>query len=246
MIILTERCTGCGRCRAYCPAVAIRYDGLKSAIDQDLCYECGTCQRSAHCPTDALADSPGVYQYPRALRKYFSDPVATHVATGIPGRGTEESKSNDVTLRCGPGRVGVAIEIGRPTIGMTLRDAEKITRAIARAGVHRIEPHNPIHSMIADQTTGELKPELLGERVLSAIIEIQVARDELGGILRTLKEVAAEVDGVFCIDVFTIVEPRLKIPEEVLESIRAEGLTWRPNAKINMGLGRAAKPRTGS
>lgn len=246
MIILAEKCVGCGRCRAYCPAVAIRYDGLKSVIDQDVCYECGTCLRSAHCPADALADSPGVYQYPRALRKYFSDPVATHVATGIPGRGTEESKSNDVTLRCGPGRVGVAIEIGRPTIGMSLRDAEKITRAIARAGVHRIEPHNPIHSMIADQTTGDIKPELLGERVLSAIIEIQVARDELRGILRTLKEVAGEVDGVFCIDVFTIVEPRLKIPEEVLESLRAEGLTWRPNAKINMGLGRASSPRTGS
>jgi len=26
---------------------------------------------------------------------------------------------------------------------------------------------------------------------------------------------------------------------EVLESIREEGLTWRPNAKINMGMGRS-------
>ena len=118
-------------------------------------------------------------------------------------------------------------------------DIQKITRAIARAGVHKIEPHNPIHSMIADEATGDLKPEMLGERVLSAIIEINVKRDELRGILRTLKEVAKEVDSVFCIDACTIVEPGLKIPEEVLESIRAEGLTWRPNAKINMGLGRA-------
>ena len=243
MIILAERCVGCGRCRAYCPATAIRYEGLKSLIDQDVCYECGTCLRSAHCPTDALADSPHVYEYPRALRKYFSDPVATHVATGIPGRGTEESKSNDVTLRCGPGRVGVAVEIGRPTIGMSLLDVQKITRAIARAGVHRIEPHNPIHSMITDETTGDLKPELLGERVLSAIIEFQVARDELRGILRTLKEAARGIDSVFCIDVFTMVEPHLTIPEEVLESLRAEGLTWRPNAKINMGLGRRCKPK---
>ena len=239
MIIHEERCVGCGRCRAYCPTEAIRSEGLKSVIDQDICYECGTCLRSAHCPVDALADSPHVYEYPRALRKYFSDPVATHVATGIPGRGTEESKSNDVTLRCGPGRVGVAIEIGRPTIGMSLLDVQKITRAIARAGVHKIEPHNPIHSMIANEATGDLKPEMLGERVLSAIIEIQVERDQLRGILRTLKEVAKEVDSVFCIDAFTVVEPGLKIPEEVLEIIRAEGLTWRPNAKINMGLGRA-------
>ena len=241
MIIHEEKCVGCGRCRAYCPAVAIRYDGLKSTIDQDVCYECGTCLRAAHCPVDALADSPHVYEYPRALRKYFSDPVATHALTEIPGRGTEESKSNDVTLRCGPGRVGVAVEVGRPTLGMSLRDVQKITRAIAQAGVHRIEPHNPIHSMIADEATGDLKPELLGERVLSAIIEIQVSRDELPGILRTLREVSREVDSVFCVDVFTVVEPGLKIPEAVLAGIRSEGFTWRPNAKINMGLGRPCK-----
>ena len=239
MIIHEEICVGCGRCHRYCPSVAIRYDGLKSSIDQGICFECGTCLRSARCPVDAISDSPNVFEYPRAVRKYFSDPIATHAATGIQGRGTEETKTNDVTRRCGPGEVGVAIEVGRPTLGMWLWDVQKITRALARAGIHRIEKHNPIHSMIADEATGDLKPELLGERVLSAIIEMQVGWDELGGILRTLKEVAKEVDSVFCVDVFTVVGPRLKIPEEVLETIRAEGFTWRPNAKINMGLGRA-------
>ncbi len=146
-------------------------------IDQDVCYECSTCLRAAHCPVDAIAESPNVYDYPRALRRYFSDPSATHAATGIQGRGTEESKTNDVTLRVGPGEVGVAIEIGRPTLGMSILDIQKITRAIARAGVHKIEAHNPIHSMIADEATGDLKPEMLGERVLSAIIEIKVKRD---------------------------------------------------------------------
>jgi NAD-dependent dihydropyrimidine dehydrogenase PreA subunit len=239
MIILEDKCVGCGRCQPYCPTAAISYDGLKSAIDQDVCYECSTCLRAAHCPVDAIAESPNVYDYPRALRRYFSDPSATHAATGIQGRGTEESKTNDVTLRVGPGEVGVAIEIGRPTLGMSILDIQKITRAIARAGVHKIEQHNPIHSMIADEATGDMKPEMLGERVLSAIIEIKVKRDQLRGILRTLKEVAKEVDSVFCIDACTIVEKELTIPGDVLESIRAEGFTWRPNAKINMGLGRA-------
>jgi hypothetical protein len=93
--------------------------------------------------------------------------------------------------------------------------------------------------MIADEKTGDLKPEMLQERVLSAIIEIKVKREELRGILRTLKEVAREVDSVFCVDACTIVEPNLTIPQEVLDSIAAEGFTWRPNAKVNMGLGRA-------
>jgi len=239
MIIREELCVGCGRCQPFCPSAAIGYAGQKSAIDQDVCYECGACLRCAECPVDAIAESPGAYEYPRSVRGYFSDPISMHPSTGIAGRGTEESKTKDVTLRVGPGEVGVAIEIGRPTLGMSIQDIQKITRAIARAGGHKIEAHNPIHSMIADEATGDLKPEMLGERVLSAIIEIKVKRDELRGILRTLKEVAKEVDSVFCIDACTIVEPALIIPEEVLESIRAEGFTWRPNAKINMGLGRA-------
>jgi hypothetical protein len=173
------------------------------------------------------------------VRGYFSDPISMHPSTGIAGRGTEESKSNDVTLRVGPGEVGIAIELGRPTLGVPLRELQKVTRVLARAGIHKIERNNPVHSMLADAETGDLKPELLDERVLSAIIELKVRREELRGVLRILKEVEKEVDGVFCIDVCTVLEPRLTIPDEVLKSIEAEGFTRRPNAKINMGLGRA-------
>jgi hypothetical protein len=239
MIIQQETCVGCGRCQPYCPTQAIHFQDLKSVVDQEICYECGCCLRAEICPVDAIAESPHVYEYPRALRKYFSDPDATHALTGIQGRGTEESKSNDVTLRCGPGQVGIAIEVGRPGIGMDLTNIQKITRALARAGIHEIEPNNPIQDMIQDHATGDLKPELMGERVLSAIIEIKVRRDQLPRILRTIKEVAREVDSVFCLDVITMLEPGLTIPKEVLEAIEAEGLTWRPNAKINQGLGRA-------
>jgi len=60
-------------------------------------------------------------------------------------------------------------------------------------------------------------------------------------IAKTIKVVPqeVEVDSVFCIDAFAIVGPGLTILPDVLESIRAEGFTWRPNAKINIGLGRA-------
>ncbi|MBW2146116.1 MAG: 4Fe-4S binding protein [Deltaproteobacteria bacterium] len=239
MMIHKEICVGCGRCHPYCPTSAIHFDDLKSVVDQDVCYECGSCLRADVCPVDAIEESPHVYEYPRALRKYFSDPEATHALTGMSGRGTEESKTNDVTNRCGPGEVGIAIEVGRPTIGMDLKDIQKITRALARAGIHEIEPNNPIHSMIQDPSTGDLKPELMGERVLSAIIEIAVKRDRLRHVLRTLKNVAGELDSIFCLDVITQLEPGLRVPQEVLDVIESEGLSWRPNAKINMGLGRA-------
>jgi len=197
MIINKSVCVGCGRCHPSCPAGAIFFENLKSVVDQEVCYECGNCLRVEVCPVDAIAESPHVYEYPRALRKYFSDPNATHAITGIQGRGTEESKTNDVTLRCGPGEVGIGIEVGRPTLGMGLVDIQKITRALARSGVTEIEENNPIHSMIQNPATGDLKPELLNERVLSAIIEIQVKRERLPEVLRTLKAVSTELESVF-------------------------------------------------
>ncbi len=239
MIINEEICVGCGRCHPYCPTHAIHFQGLKSVVAQDACYECSCCLRVGVCPVDAIMESPHVYQYPRALRRYFSDPNATHALTGIQGRGTEECKTNDVTKRCGPDEVGIAVEVGRPVIGMDLKDIQKITRTLAKAGIHEIEPNNPVLSMIRDQTTGDLKPELMGERVLSAIIEIQVKRDRLRHVLRTIKKAARRVEAVFSLDVYTQLEPGLKVPQKVLEDIESEGFSWMPNAKINMGLGRA-------
>jgi hypothetical protein len=120
-----------------------------------------------------------------------------------------------------------------------LRDIEKITRALARSGIREIEPHNPVISLVKDKNTGDLKPELLDERVLSAIIEIQVRRERLPHVLQAIKEAAREIDSVFCLDVFMVVEPNLNVPQVVLEMIREAGFSWRPNAKVNMGLGRA-------
>jgi|PlaIllAssembly_1097288.scaffolds.fasta_scaffold170339_1 NAD-dependent dihydropyrimidine dehydrogenase PreA subunit len=239
MLIRKDLCVGCGRCQPYCPVGAIHFEELKSNVDQEVCYECGTCLRSEVCPVDAIEESPHVYEYPRALRKFFSDPNATHALTGIAGRGTEESKSNDVINRVLPGEVGMAIEFGRPTLGMDLTNIQKVTRAMARAGFTKIEPENPFNDLIQNYETGDLKPELMGEKVLSAIMEFKITPDRLGLALRTIKEAAKEVDSVFVVDVYTRVGQGLTIPQEVLDTIKTEGYTWRPNAKINMGLGRA-------
>ena len=239
MLIRKDLCVGCGRCQPYCPVGAIHFEELKSNVDQEVCYECGTCLRSEVCPVDAIEESPHVYEYPRALRKFFSDPNATHALTGIAGRVTEESKSNDVINRVLPGEVGMAIEFGRPTLGMDLTNIQKVTRAMARAGFTKIEPENPFNDLIQNYETGDLKPELMGEKVLSAIMEFKVKPNQVGLALRTIKEAAKEVDSVFVVDVYTRVGPRLTIPRELLDTIEAEGYTRRPNAKINMGLGRA-------
>jgi len=122
---------------------------------------------------------------------------------------------------------------------MELTNIQKVTRAMAKAGFTEIEPENPFNDMIQNHATGDLKPELMGEKVLSAIMEFKVKPDQVGLALRTIKEAAKEVDSVFVVDVYTRVGPGLTIPRELLDTIEAEGYTRRPNAKINMGLGRA-------
>ncbi len=52
------------------------------------------------------------------------------------------------------------------------------------------------------------------------------------------------MESVFCVDVITRLEPGLTIPAEVIRTIEAEGFTWRPNAKNNLGLGRADKRKS--
>lgn len=241
MLIRQDLCVGCGRCQPYCPVGAIHFEQLKSTVDQEVCYECGTCLRSDVCPVDALEESPHVYEYPRALRKFFSDPNATHALTGIAGRGTEESKSNDVINRVVPGEVGMAIEFGRPTLGMDLTNIQKVTRAMAKAGFTKIEPENPFNDLIQNYSTGDLKPELMGEKVLSAIMEFKMNPDQVRLALRTIKDAAKEVDSVFVVDLYTRLEPGLTVPKHILDDIEAEGYTRRPNAKVNLGLGRANK-----
>ena len=54
------------------------------------------------CPTAAF--EPEDLQWPRVVRRAFSDPRATHESTGVQGRGTEEVKTNDVTQRVKPRR----------------------------------------------------------------------------------------------------------------------------------------------
>lgn len=171
----------------------------------------------------------------RAEEKYSSRQINWYIHASAGGGTDIFSRMAVIRLR----RILKVPIIISSIIGVDLEDIQKITRALARAGIHEIEPNNPIASMIKDRNTGDLKPESLGERVLSAIIEIQVKRDRLRPVLRAVKGVADKVGSIFCLDVYTMLEPGVKVPQEILDTIRAEGYSWRPNAKINMGLGRA-------
>ena len=205
-------------------------DGV-AHVDLDGCVECGACVRAGVCSQDAFYQQP--LEWPRTLRAQFSDPLGVHPKTGIPGRGTEEIKTNDVTDRVKPGFAGMAVEVGRPSVGTRLSDVEKVAMALSAIGVEH-EPANPVTFLMTDLATGKMQDDVLGERVLSAIVEFIVPQAKVVQVLDTLKEVAGKVDTVFSIDLAVRYEPDGSVP--IAPVVGGGRLQAGPNGKTNVGL----------
>ena len=233
LIIKEDRCNGCGQCVIVCPVQAITLINNKAVIDRDLCVECSVCLRSANCPSNAIKREK--LKMPRLVRNPFSDVISTHKLTGIPGRGTEEMKTNDVTNRIRQNEIGFSIEIGRPGIGARLGVAEQFTIPLAKIGVE-FEKASPVTALLADDK-GHLQEDLKNENVLSAIIEFKIPIEKTIEILELIKKLDYELDTVFSVGVISRFEDNGEIP--IMNLLKDKNFSVRPNAKINVGLGRA-------
>lgn len=231
-------CTACEICLDYCPASAIKVDSDRLDrvyVSEELCVECGLCRRLEVCPLDAFIQSKATSEFPRVVRALFSDPNTTHKLTLVPGRGTEESKTNDVTGRIKRGEVGICIEFGRPGIGSTFKDISIMTSRLKGHGV-TFEQDNPLTALM-DSETGSFKDELLSQRVLSAIIEIRVGSlNDLRKVIPIILEVSREIDTVFSFSCICRFDENGELP--ILEELAILGIDCAPNAKVNLGLGR--------
>jgi ferredoxin len=270
MRIDQRKCIGCGNCIPVCPVGAIYIDSAtrRATVNHDECVECHACHRGMSkehlppvlvravrraakafrfrfdpepdvCPTDALA--PEELTWPRIVRRAFSDPLVPHESTGIHGRGTAEVKTNDVTARVKPGEAGFVIEFGRPGVGARFRDIQVMTRALATAGVD-FETNNPVTSLMTDTRQGLLRDDVLGEKVLSAIVEVKVPIDRVPAILRIVRDVSPRLDTVVVVGVSTRCDDSGEDPQ-LRAALQAEGYpAYR--GKTNLGLGHVT--RTGA
>ena len=264
MIINQDKCVACGNCVAVCPMSAIYVDPIKNRanINDEACVECGTCFRGMStehlnptitrsirkiaktfrfrfepepdvCPTSAIEMNE--LEMPRLIRQIFSDPVVEHKSTGIKGRGTEEVKTNDVRLRVDTDEVGYTIEFGRPGVGVKFSDIEVMTKTFAKIGV-KFEKNNPVTHLLADETTGQIRTDILDEKILSAIVEVKTDITMVEKVLSTVREVNLQIDTVTAIGISTRCDENGE--DHVLSNL-LEKLGY-PNyrAKTNMGLGR--------
>jgi ferredoxin len=248
-----------------CPVGAIYIDPdiNRAFVQEDECVECYNCYRGLSterlnptlvrairkvlawfrvrfdpepdvCPTAAI--EPQDLEWPRILRRAFSDPLVPHETTGIHGRGTEEVKTNDVTNRVREGDAGFTIELGRPTVGVRFRDIDKVTRVVAKTGA-AFEASNPVTHLMTDPRTGEIRSDILDEKVLSAIVEIKTTLDRVPEILRVVTEAAKAVDTIISIGVAERCDA--EGGSSLGKILDAEGYAyWR--GKTNLGLGRKA------
>lgn len=235
MHINLDKCIGCKSCLAVCPLGALEFDESvgKTRVIQDKCVECGVCIRMKVCPVNAIEEKP--LSWPRTIRLHFSNPLAEHTETRIPGRGTEEMKTNDVTDRFKFGEVGFAIDVGRPHTGTTFRDIEVITRSVAEVGV-KFEEENPLTYLMTDKEKGIFPAEIHDERILSAVLEFRTNIENVASVLRALRKAADIIDTVFSVGLICRVEESGEIP--LIGIVEKSGFKVWPNAKINVGLGR--------
>lgn len=263
MRIEPRKCVACGNCLAVCPVSAISIDPAirRATVNPDECVECYACHNRMSkehlnptlvrtirgflkllrirfdpepdvCPTSAFA--PEELAWPRSIRRAFSDPCVPHESTGVYGRGTEEVKTNDVTNRVNPGEVGFTVEFGRPAVGARFREVQAVTLALAKIGA-TFEKNNPVTALMPDPSTGAIHPEVLDEKVLSAIVEVKTPEAMLPAVLRTVREVSATLDTVVSVGVAARCDAEGENGVEA--TLAAEGYAVF-RGKTNLGLGR--------
>ena len=268
MRINPDKCVACGNCTYVCPMGAIYIDPAikRATVDRNECVECYACFNGLSqehlnptmvrtlrklfqmvrlrfdpepdvCPTAAF--DPEDLQWPRVVRRAFSDPRVPHESTGVQGRGTEEVKTNDVTGRVKQGEVGFTIEFGRPGVGVWFHEIQKMTWALAKAGV-AFEKKNPVTSLMTDVASGTLREDILGEKILSAIVEIKVPVARTEEIIRLVREVEKQIDTVVALGVGARCD---EAGEENVVGPILERMGYKlERAKTNAGLGRITNP----
>lgn len=241
MKIDPETCISCLECVDYCPMNAILENDHTAFIDQEECVECGVCLRAEICPTEAIHLPEESKKFPRLIRALFSNPnehwpARPTIEAGTGGRGTQEMKTNDVTGRFRRDEYGIGIEFGRPGIGSRISEIETVTQFLAAKGVS-FEEENPIsHTLIKNSRTGEIRSEFKKEKILSGILEFKIADAQLEEIIPALIPVLEQLDTVVSLGLISRFESDGSLP--VLERLKKMGLSPRPNAKVNLGLGR--------
>ena len=237
--INNSACVGCKNCLLFCPDDAIRYENGKCFIDKDVCTQCGVCLES--CPENAIAFTPDTDPL-KIFQLAISNPGAgTKITGGNSGRGGNEVKTLDVVPRQKNDEITINLDIGRPGMGVYLRDAEKIVLAVLGAGMKFMPGKDfPLATIIPDPSTGKFRPDCLDMHLHTLLVEGIFHKDTLPDIMKAILRVEKEIDTVVCVGLVMPVDANCW--NESLACFDELGIPRPHRGKINVGLGRPWAP----
>jgi NAD-dependent dihydropyrimidine dehydrogenase PreA subunit len=200
-------------------------------IDQEICIDCESC--IPYCPVEAITLSDDRVDIDQDLCVECG--VCLRSAVCPVEAFVEPDLEWPRTLRAKRGEVGFGIEMGRPGTGTTFRQVQQLTATLATIGVE-FEKKNPLTTLLSDPVSGNIREDILDERVLTAIIEFKVPIERVGEVLATLEKAQKTLDTVFSLDY--IHRPNTDGSLPAVEAVRQLGYRLSDHVKICTGLGR--------
>jgi hypothetical protein len=111
-----------------------------------------------------------------------------------------------------------------------------MTQALASMGIE-FEPNNPITHLMTDKKSGNLRDDILNEKILSAIVEFKTRISDVPAVLHKVDEVSRSLDTVVALGVSTRCDQEgMSALDPVLGEV---GFSF-VRGKTNLGLGRGA------
>ena len=105
--------------------------------------------------------------------------------------------------------------------------------------IYFLNEENPVTKNMPDRKTGKLNEDIMGERVMSAIIEGTMPREKLAAAIDVLRDVSQKIDTVFSLHLIDRPEGRVIPIQKILDE---KGVKYYRNGKNNLGLGRPLIP----
>lgn len=253
-----SKCTGCLDCIPYCPVSAIVEIANEGsvAIDPVRCTECGVCWQTDVCPTGAIVARE--LAWPRTLRgkfhnfhaPYRATPIMAEVSHPLGPGGTVQSfpshqfpseLDDDFKGKLQPGENVVIVELGRPHLGTTFRDVQKVAQALLPVGLKvglqypPSDERTPLNELMVDSVKAIFRRDILDERTGWVVFKMLIRQEERPRVLQTLLNVAGEIDTVFAVNILSRVENSIS---SITARIAAEtGVKPSASCKTNVGLG---------
>lgn len=202
-----------------------------AVIDDEACLECGVCLDKGVCLTGALQESGNLKS---EIRKLFGRLTPQSAGVKKTGRtGSWDVKTCDSGRELPSDMVIVRMELGRPSGGVALGQAEELRLAVLQAG-YVLEEQKSYTKLCAVLGPEGLTKEAAEIRVLSVCLEVVSPPESLPALLKLVDSRCRTMGIVFRINV--LFAPCLM--EQLNLVLEDEEYFIGPRCKVNLGFSR--------